>query len=91
MRRLSKAVRERAGGSAGRPARADVRVPGRNRLYADMAALFRRDLANVEAGIYPCPRTTTVRGRPCSSARAFSSRICPTSTAGARTAIIGRS
>jgi ubiquinone/menaquinone biosynthesis C-methylase UbiE len=55
MRRLSKAVRQRAGGSAGRPTRANVAVPGRNRLYADMAALFRRDLANVEAGIYPLP------------------------------------
>jgi hypothetical protein len=55
MRRLSKAVRERAGGSAGRPTRANVPVPGRNRLYADMAALFRQDLANVEAGIYPLP------------------------------------
>jgi ubiquinone/menaquinone biosynthesis C-methylase UbiE len=30
-------------------------VPGRNRLYADMAKLFQRDLANVEAGIYPLP------------------------------------
>jgi ubiquinone/menaquinone biosynthesis C-methylase UbiE len=55
MRRLSKAVRQRAGGSAGRPTRANVAVPGRNRLYADMAALFRQDLANVEAGIYPLP------------------------------------
>lgn len=32
-----------------------ARVPGRLRLYADMAALFRQDLANVEAGIYPLP------------------------------------
>jgi hypothetical protein len=30
-------------------------VPDRRRLYADMAVLFRQDLANVEAGIYPLP------------------------------------
>jgi ubiquinone/menaquinone biosynthesis C-methylase UbiE len=30
-------------------------VPGRSRLYADMATLFRQDLANVESGIYPLP------------------------------------
>jgi ubiquinone/menaquinone biosynthesis C-methylase UbiE len=30
-------------------------VPDRNRLYEDMAALFRQDLANVEAGLYPLP------------------------------------
>jgi hypothetical protein len=55
MRRLSAAVRERSGQSPRRPARTDAPVPGRNRLYADMAALFRQDLANVEAGIYPLP------------------------------------
>src|SRR4029079_16521990 len=55
MRRLSAAVRERSGQSPRRPARTDASVPGRNRLYADMATLFRQDLANVEAGIYPLP------------------------------------
>jgi ubiquinone/menaquinone biosynthesis C-methylase UbiE len=30
--------------------------PGRWKHYADMAALFRQDLANVEAGIYPIPQ-----------------------------------
>ncbi len=50
MRRLS----EMAG--AGRsPPPSDAPVPRRQRLYADMAALFRQDLANVEAGIYPMP------------------------------------
>jgi ubiquinone/menaquinone biosynthesis C-methylase UbiE len=38
-----------------RRAPADRPVPDRWRLYADMAALFGRDLANVEAGIYPLP------------------------------------
>ncbi|TMJ99936.1 MAG: hypothetical protein E6G74_14045, partial [Alphaproteobacteria bacterium] len=51
MRRLRQAVRERAGE---RP-QTRVSVPDRQRLYADMAALFLQDLANVEAGIYPLP------------------------------------
>ena len=39
------------GNQNGRPrARATALVPGRERLYRDMASLFRRDLANVEAG-----------------------------------------
>jgi ubiquinone/menaquinone biosynthesis C-methylase UbiE len=53
MRRLSQTVRERAGQSP-RP-QPRVPVPDRARLYADMAVLFQRDLANVEAGIYPLP------------------------------------
>src|SRR6266508_1229942 len=53
MRRLSQTVRERAGQSP-RP-QARVPVPDRARLYADIAVLFQRDLANVEAGIYPLP------------------------------------
>jgi len=55
MRRLSAAGRPRGDRTARLPARTDAPVPGRRRLYADMAALFRRDLANVEAGIYPLP------------------------------------
>ncbi|HEY1364522.1 MAG TPA: class I SAM-dependent methyltransferase [Xanthobacteraceae bacterium] len=55
MQRLAEAAR----GSAGSPARprAPTRagIPDRSRLYADMAALFRRDLDNVERGIYPLP------------------------------------
>jgi ubiquinone/menaquinone biosynthesis C-methylase UbiE len=35
--------------------RTDGPVPGRDRLLADLAALWRRDLANVEAGVYPLP------------------------------------
>ena len=53
MRRLSQTVRERAGQSL-RP-QPRVPVPDRARLYADIAVLFQRDLANVEAGIYPLP------------------------------------
>ena len=55
MRRLSNSVRERAGESARPRAHTDAPVPERSRLYADMARLFRQDLANVEAGIYPLP------------------------------------
>jgi ubiquinone/menaquinone biosynthesis C-methylase UbiE len=55
MRRLSRAVREREGESTRPRAHTDAPVPDRRRLYADMAQLFARDLANVEAGIYPLP------------------------------------
>ncbi len=55
MRRLSQAVRERAGASTRPRAHTRAPVPDRRRLYADMAVLFRQDLANVEAGIYPLP------------------------------------
>jgi ubiquinone/menaquinone biosynthesis C-methylase UbiE len=54
MRRLS----EMAGGGGSRLSRGSetsAPAPGRQRLFADMAALFRQDLANVEAGIYPLP------------------------------------
>jgi len=55
LRRLSEEARRR-GGEAARPrAGTDAPVPDRGRLYADMARLFLRDLANVEAGIYPLP------------------------------------
>jgi ubiquinone/menaquinone biosynthesis C-methylase UbiE len=37
------------------PARTSAPVPDRRRVYADMGGLFQRDLANVEAGIYPLP------------------------------------
>jgi ubiquinone/menaquinone biosynthesis C-methylase UbiE len=54
MRRLSEQARRR--GESTRPrAHTDAPVPDRRRLYADMAALFGRDLANVERGIYPLP------------------------------------
>jgi ubiquinone/menaquinone biosynthesis C-methylase UbiE len=55
MRRLSQTVREREGPSTRRAAHTEGPVPDRRRLYADMATLFRQDLANVEAGIYPLP------------------------------------
>jgi ubiquinone/menaquinone biosynthesis C-methylase UbiE len=55
MRRLSAEARRRTGASARPAARTDAAVPDDNQLYADMAALFRQDLANVERGIYPLP------------------------------------
>ena len=38
------------------PPPARSRGPGRDRMLADMARLFERDLANAEAGHYPLPR-----------------------------------
>lgn len=55
MTRLAEIVREQEGGSRRPRPRANAPIPVRNRLFEDMAALFRRDLANVEAGIYPLP------------------------------------
>ena len=56
MRRLSEEAHRRARERARPRALASGPVPDRWRLYADMADLFLRDLANVEAGIYPLPR-----------------------------------
>jgi ubiquinone/menaquinone biosynthesis C-methylase UbiE len=55
MRRLAEQVRRREGESRRPRARTDAAVPDRRRLFADMGALFRQDLVNVEAGIYPLP------------------------------------
>jgi ubiquinone/menaquinone biosynthesis C-methylase UbiE len=55
MRRLSQAVRKLDGERARPSARTDKPVPDRNRLLADMAELLKRDVANVEAGLYPLP------------------------------------
>jgi ubiquinone/menaquinone biosynthesis C-methylase UbiE len=55
MRRLSTAAREREGGSRRQPARTSKPVPTQRRLFAEMAKLLERDVANVEAGIYPLP------------------------------------
>jgi ubiquinone/menaquinone biosynthesis C-methylase UbiE len=55
MRRLSEAARRSADNSTRPRPSTDAAVPDRSRLYADMAALLRQDLANVELGIYPLP------------------------------------
>src|ERR1022692_1571170 len=55
MRRLAEAARQRGGGGARPRAHTNAPVPGRRRLYADMAMLLWQDLANVEAGLYPLP------------------------------------
>jgi hypothetical protein len=52
MRRLSEFARRQ---STRPSARTNAPTPDRRRLYADMAELFRQDLANVEAGVYPLP------------------------------------
>lgn len=56
MRRLSERVRRDAGNSARPRAHTNLAVPDLSRLYQDMAILLQKDLANVEAGIYPLPR-----------------------------------
>ncbi|ADZ71729.1 class I SAM-dependent methyltransferase [Polymorphum gilvum] len=38
------------------PPKADGPVPGQRRMLADIAQLFARDLAAIEAGVYPMPR-----------------------------------
>src|SRR5688572_15032738 len=53
MRRLAEQVRRQEGESARPKPRSDPRIE--RRLDADMAALLKQDLANVEAGIYPLP------------------------------------
>ncbi len=55
MRQLSEVADRRAGGNKRPRASTEAPVPGRRRLYADMASLFLQDLANVDAGIYPMP------------------------------------
>jgi ubiquinone/menaquinone biosynthesis C-methylase UbiE len=55
MRRLADMVREREGASTRPPPQAKASIPDRVHLYAAMAELFRQDLTNVEAGIYPLP------------------------------------
>lgn len=55
MNRLSAEAR-RGNAESMRPRpHTDAAVPDSKRLFADMAALIQRDLANVEAGVYPLP------------------------------------
>ena len=55
LRELADAVRQSEKSKARRRVHTDAPVPDRKRIYANMAKLFLRDLANVEAGIYPVP------------------------------------
>jgi hypothetical protein len=55
LRRLAEAARRRDGAKAQPRVHTKAPVPDRSRLYADMAKLFLRDLANGESGIYPLP------------------------------------
>jgi len=56
MSRVAERARAQNSNSKRRQHRTSAPVPDRQRLYRDMAALFRTDLANVEAGLYPLPR-----------------------------------
>ncbi len=53
MARMAQRARETA--SARPRPRTDRPVPDRKRLFEDIAALVKQDLANVEAGVYPLP------------------------------------
>lgn len=55
MDRLRDQAARRSPKSARPKARTDRPVPNRSRVFADMGLLFQRDLANVEAGLYPLP------------------------------------
>jgi hypothetical protein len=56
FRQLAADARRRSGKAAGSRVRPRTRQRHQNRIYADMLALLRQDLVNVEAGIYPLPR-----------------------------------
>jgi hypothetical protein len=53
MTRIARRARE--DGSARPRPHTDARTPDRKRFFADMGALWRQDLANVEAGVYHLP------------------------------------
>jgi ubiquinone/menaquinone biosynthesis C-methylase UbiE len=55
LRELAQAVQQQERSRARRRVGNGAPLPDRRRIYADMAELFRQDLANVEAGIYPLP------------------------------------
>ena len=76
LRRLSEAMRRQEGKAQRRP-RTDLPVPDRNKIYADMAALFLQDLANVEAGFYPLPVIMMGRCLRSFTALGFSLRTSP--------------
>jgi len=54
MARMAQRARDEEGSARPQP-HTDAPTPGRERFLADMGALWRRDLANVEAGLYPLP------------------------------------
>jgi ubiquinone/menaquinone biosynthesis C-methylase UbiE len=54
LRRLAAKAR-RPGESARPPVQSSAPVPAQRRIYADMLALLQKDVANIEAGIYPLP------------------------------------
>ena len=70
MRQLSAWARQSTGETTQTRAHTKLPVPDRRRIYADMARLLRRDLANVEAGIYPLP--TDHDGSLCNTVRSVS-------------------
>jgi len=56
MRRLAVAARRRDGEAGRRHQQANVHVPDRVKIYADMAVLLRRDLSNIRSWPLSAPR-----------------------------------
>jgi ubiquinone/menaquinone biosynthesis C-methylase UbiE len=56
LRRLAAEARRRPGASSRPPVQSRAPLPNQRRIYGDMLALLRQDMANVEAGIYPLPQ-----------------------------------
>jgi len=55
LQRLAARARRRPGESARPPVQSSAPVPAQRRIYADVLALLQKDVANIEAGIYPLP------------------------------------
>jgi len=55
LRQLSRTAARRASTGDSRSTGNDVLIPERRSIYDRMAALLRKELANIEAGIYPLP------------------------------------
>ena len=55
VRRLSEGAQRKNGEKPWPRPRTNSPVPDRRRVYTDMAILFRQDLANIDAGLYPLP------------------------------------
>jgi hypothetical protein len=76
MRRLAEMARERDGEQDEARPSTGAPAPDRRRLYADMVVLFQQDLANVEAGVTPCPQIMMAHCPFCSTGHGCFSRIC---------------
>jgi len=84
------AQRARESGSARPRPHTDAPIPDRKRFFADMGALWRQDLANVEAGVYPLPADHDGSLKMLLHRSRLSSRIFPPSAAAGKAAITAK-